>query len=86
MLATFAGRIGEQFNIAVDDTTTLPARLTSATPGPGTSFSLVFTGPPEPVLPQRIYRFDHDQLDALVIFIVPIGRDDTGVRYEAVFN
>lgn len=51
MLATFEDRIGEPFRIAVDDTTTLPARLTMVTPGPGTSFSLVFTGPPEPLLP-----------------------------------
>jgi hypothetical protein len=87
---TFAGRVGQEFRIEVDDDTTVVTTLTSATAhGEGriaTGFSLVFTGPVEPVLPQRTYRLVHDELNSLDIFIVPIGRDDTGVRYEAVFN
>jgi hypothetical protein len=49
-------------------------------------FSIVFLGPREPVLPQRIYRLEHEQLGTLDLFLVPIGRDDAGVRYEAVFT
>ena len=48
-------------------------------------FTLVFRGPVEPLLPQRIYRLEHESLDAMEIFIVPIGRDDAGTIYEAVF-
>jgi hypothetical protein len=49
-------------------------------------FSIVFLGPRDPVLPQRIYGFEHEELGTLDLFLVPIGRDDAGVRYEAVFT
>ena len=49
-------------------------------------FSLVFRGPHEPLLPQQIYPFEHDQLGAFDLFIVPVGRDEEGLQYEAVFN
>ncbi len=50
-------------------------------------FSLLFTGPPQPILEQRIYRLEHLELGPLDIFLVPVGRDDSGsLCYEAVFN
>ncbi len=50
-------------------------------------FSLVFVGPPEPRLEQRIYELEHDALGAFELFLVPIGFDPAGgLRYEAVFN
>jgi hypothetical protein len=49
-------------------------------------FSLRFLGPSEAPISQGIYRVDHDTLGALDLFLVPIGRDDSGVTYEAVFN
>ena len=49
-------------------------------------FSLTFLGPAQPPLPQRIYTFDFGELGCSDIFIVPIGPDATGMRYEAVFN
>ncbi|HVS40436.1 MAG TPA: hypothetical protein VMS17_33065 [Gemmataceae bacterium] len=52
----------------------------------GRPFSLLFRGPAAPLLPQRIYAMEHERLGRLEIFIVPIGRDAAGVRYEAVFN
>jgi hypothetical protein len=59
--------------------------------GPATSegrqpFSLLFHGPLTPVLPQRIYPLQHAELGVLEIFIVPLGPDDVGMRYEAVFS
>ena len=48
-------------------------------------FALLFRGPKTPVLPQRMYRFDFEQLGAVEIFIVPIGPDDFGMQYEAIF-
>ena len=48
-------------------------------------FSLLFRGPGEPVLPQRIYSLRHDALGALEIFIVPVARQPDGMRYEAIF-
>jgi hypothetical protein len=49
-------------------------------------FSLIFRGPREGYLPQRIYRIEHDRMGALEIFLVPIGPDQYGMRYEAIFN
>ena len=48
-------------------------------------FSTVFLGPADPVLPQRIYPLESATLGRLDLFLVPIGRDERGVRYEAVF-
>jgi hypothetical protein len=48
-------------------------------------FSIIFRGPLQPVLPQRIYAFQHETLGAFDLFIVPIGPDEAGMRYEAIF-
>jgi hypothetical protein len=50
----------------------------------GGSFRLEFVGPGEPVLPQATYRFSNGEMEH-DIFIVPVARDEGGVRYEAVF-
>jgi len=49
-------------------------------------FSLHFLGPVDPALPQKIYRLEHEQLGALEIFLVPVGRSAAGTRYEAAFG
>jgi len=58
----------------------------SALAGSRVAFSVVFRGPPQPVLEQRIRRLEHDRLGVLELFLVPIGLDDTGMLYEAVFT
>ncbi len=50
----------------------------------GGSFRLEFVGPGEPVLPQATYSLTSGEATQ-DIFIVPVGRDAAGVRYEAVF-
>jgi len=90
---TFSARIGERFLISAPESAFVEAQLTEATAagaaestlGERVPFSLVFRGPLEPILPQRIYRFEHDALGAFDIFIVPIGPDGTGMQYQAVF-
>lgn len=49
-------------------------------------FSLVFLGPPRPVLPQRMWDLSHPVLGTQAIFLVPIGPAEGRMRYEAVFN
>jgi hypothetical protein len=92
-MTSFTGRVGEQFRIAIGDATMLTTQLIEVTPagtpprGPRrTPFSLVFRSPPGAPLPQRIYRLHHDELGALDLFLVPIGPDDDGMLYEAVFS
>ena len=92
--STFSGRVGEPFRLLCDDGSILDLELVAFTPGPvlrddahaRASFSIVFRGPLEPVLPQRIYRFEHDELGSFELFIVPIGPDETGMQYQAVFG
>lgn len=88
---TFAGRVGETFLIRSDDRTSLEAELISATglgesPEHGRPFSVLFRGPGDVLLPQRIHRMEHAEIGAFEIFLVPIGPDDKGHRYEAVFT
>lgn len=49
-------------------------------------FSLVFRGPRSIVLPQQIYRMEHGQLGDFELFLVPIGPDQAGMRYQAIFT
>jgi hypothetical protein len=49
-------------------------------------FSIYFTGPAKPFLPQNTYSMSHDAMGAFDLFLVPIKPDGEGARYEAVFN
>jgi hypothetical protein len=49
-------------------------------------FCLHFRGPWRPVLPQLIYRLQHDRLGSLQLFLVALSSDESGTVYEAVFN
>jgi hypothetical protein len=47
----------------------------SAAPGAKrrVQFSVVFSGPAEPILPQAIYGLEHPKLGAFELFLVPIA-------------
>jgi len=49
-------------------------------------FSLFFSGPAQPSLPQATYSLDHDTMGTFALFLVPIKPTGEGSRYEAVFN
>lgn len=49
-------------------------------------FSVIFRGPLLSALPQAIYSLGNPGIGTLDIFLVPIGPDGEGMRYEAVFN
>lgn len=49
-------------------------------------FSLLFRIGEGPVLPQRIYSVEHQSLGPFDLFIVPIGPDEVGMTYEAIFS
>lgn len=53
---------------------------------PVAPFSVVLRGARELRLAQGIYRLQHPSLGALDLFVVPIGPDAHGMRYEIVFN
>jgi uncharacterized protein DUF6916 len=88
----FAARLRETFRLRLD-ASSLDLELISAEllgSGHGRSdhrqpFSLIFRGPKAPVLAQRTYQLENPTMGTLGIFLVPIGPDQTGMRYEAIF-
>ena len=49
-------------------------------------FSLVFRGPNTDTPVQKVYMLQLAELGQLELFLVPIGPDETGMLYEAVFT
>ena len=50
-------------------------------------FSLIFVGPKEPLLVQRIYRFENAKIGWFEMFIVPIVTEENDHQhYQAIFN
>jgi len=95
-IADFLPETGKRFRIETGNSDPIEVELVSATDltsGRETPrrapFSLLFRGPRAPVLPQRIYAVvpvDASALPRLEIFLVPVGPDESGMRYEAIFN
>jgi hypothetical protein len=92
----FSPHLNQKFRLCGDASGPLEAELIEVTDLPGDPadlkggtrrqpFSIVLVGPAEPVLQQSIYRIEHEKLGPLDLFLVPIGPNDKGMRYEAVF-
>lgn len=93
---TFAPQVNDTFRVFSDSSAPMDMTLIDVTDlGPASErdaaqrrapFSLVFRGPRTGLLPQRIYRIEHHALGAFDLFLVPIGPDNEGMRYEAIFT
>lgn len=86
--ADFSGRIGAAAEVHVSGHR-VPVTLDAAQelPGskrPGGGFRLEFVGPIAPMLGQGIFPFLFGE-ERFDLFIVPIGQDPRGTRYEALF-
>ena len=86
----FLKHLNTKFRIRLSETETVEAELTEVSErlmSPRQErFSLVFRTANEILLEQGQRTFDHDAMGNFSLFIVPIGRDDEGTYYEAVFN
>lgn len=91
----FAECVGTRFRVYATSVQAMDLELTEATslgsaagrtPLDRDPFSLIFRGELQPNLPQQIYKFEHDRLGTLEMFIVPIGPDDQGMLYQAIFT
>jgi hypothetical protein len=49
-------------------------------------FSAFFQGPPDMLLQQATHTLEHEGLGEVLLFLVPVGQNEAGFRYEAVFN
>ena len=84
----FSNRVGKTFEVRVQNHQ-VPLRLHAfqelpPTQRAGGSFRLEFLGPPAPQLGQGVFAF-HIDTDQYNIFIVPLGPQEGGMMYEAVF-
>lgn len=90
-LDTFAPVVGDAFTVGGEEGAKIELLLVEATHkdagphAPRPPFSLLFHGPPDPLLSQATYRFEHGSLGVMEIFIVPLGCDEHGSVYEAFF-
>jgi len=94
---TFSPLQGDPFTLHLDATRTMVVELAEVTDlsdtarstppeGQRTPFSIVFRGASDAVLAQGIYRLEHAALGSFEPFLVTIGPDAGGMRYEAVFT
>jgi hypothetical protein len=91
---TFQPRVGEPFRVIVDDDWQMITILSEVSPWgheeaksrPRIPFSLTFHARPDAVIPQAIYRLENENMEPFDAFLVPIGADAGGMRYEAVFT
>lgn len=49
-------------------------------------FSVFFSGSPDILLPQGTFMLAHPQMGEFYVFLVAIGKETNGYRYEAVYN
>ena len=91
-MEAFSQLLDEEFGVYLGDRV-LPATLLEVAPLTGSSssrerqaWSMVFQFPPGHLYDQGTYEFEHASTGRLAIFIVPIGQDEKGVRYQAIFN
>jgi hypothetical protein len=91
----FAARLHQLFRLPLQGGGTLPLELVEARDlgtreaegGALSTYALTFRSAGEMRhAPQGTYRLEHDELGVLEIFLVPLGADAVGMRYEAIFN
>lgn len=93
-IETFQPRLGELFHASLEGGERLPLKLTAVHPWtnesaqswPRVPFSLVFHTVPQAVMPQQVYRLENESMEPFELFLVPLGPDQQGMRYEAVFT
>lgn len=93
-LENFSPLVGQSFQFHVQPDQAVPLELVEArpldeanSPRQRPPFMLTFKGPSNFVLPQRVYRVEHEALGAHDIFVVPLGPGPGGgMIYEVIFN
>jgi hypothetical protein len=92
--AEYAKHLNTIFGVPIDETRSVDLKLVAVTPkrvepheqAGMERFSALFSGPLDAPLPQQIYRITHPEMGEFEIFLVAIGQEPDGFRYEAVYN
>ena len=86
----FAAQLNTKFYVRLHDRPPLELELYLVAEGRSTSaqeqFSLFFHGPMDFNLGQGTFELEHEKMGKFPLFLVPVGPDDDGMRYQAVFN
>ena len=91
----FDARVGDVFGLQLGGDAMLSLELVSSDPlaagivggASRAPYSLIFRSAGERRhAPQHIYTVRHAELGAIEMFLVPIGPDERGMLYEAVFT
>lgn len=86
----FAAQLNTKFRVQVDEANAIDLVLSEVselkTSPRQEQFSIVFQGPLEAFLGQGGRQFEHEEMGDFSLFLVPIGQDENGYQYEAVFN
>lgn len=86
----FSEYLRTDFQVVDDPADTFPIRLVEVnerTSSPRQEvFALLFHGPGKKIMSQGIHKLKHSQLGEIDIFLVPVGQDQYGFQYEAIFN
>jgi activator of 2-hydroxyglutaryl-CoA dehydratase len=89
-LEKFSQHLNSKFIVKHESGTTVELQLIEAKPSTKTpayeQFSLLFLGPPNAFLQQATYSFEHEQLEAFEMFIVPVKQVAEGFHYEAIIS
>jgi hypothetical protein len=90
--AEFSKHVNTKFRVAVEPTvelelTEVKSYMSREHEQTGMErFSAFFRGPGDRYLEQKVYSLEHEQMGGFELFLVPISQDQSGLRYEAVFN
>lgn len=86
----FLAQLHTKFQLQATEAASIEVELTNISPLLRTAkqevFSITMRGPGSFVLEQRTFQFEHKEMGAFDLFLVPIAQDSQGVYYEAVFN
>ncbi len=96
-LADFSPQLNQKFRLQTGPSASLEVELIEAKElGSGAAdktlslrerpFSLLFRGPMETPLAQGTHTIENEAIGTLELFLVPIGPDEEGLCYEAIFN
>jgi hypothetical protein len=92
--AAFDAHVGEEFKLQLADGDSLVLKLAETDTLSGATaasdqrspFSLTFIGPADRWVEQQTHTLEHPQMGTLQMFLVPLGPDTRGMRYEAIFT
>ena len=92
--ADFAKNVNTNFRVELEESGPMDLKLVSVTPrkvdpteqAGMERFSAVFAGPLDALLPQQTYHMAHPEMGEFDVFLVAIGKEADGFRYEAVYN